>query len=282
MWCGVAIIGKNEQILEDAQVSIIKNIKPFFVKEIALTFTMTLASASALACTCNENNVEAVAYINDMVLTRLKVSSPSITERILSLLPTKNHSRVYSVQVIESYKNLFTASTISVDTNVGYGGCGANISYGETINVVAYKDSEGIISNHVGICNIVSDGFAEKVRKKLNTPNEDYNSVDTNSWLQFHKSNTQTFYADIKHVTRDKNGAYIWVVMNDTTTNVKSQKTRLHIACKEKMFTIDHEVGFNDYNASGKVLAAINFGKNEQYQWLPLTDSYSKLLTYTC
>ena len=67
----------------------------------------------------------------------------------------------------------------------------------------------------------------------------------------------------------------------DASTS-KSQKTRLHFACKEKMFTVDHEVFFSEFDAKGKVLTASNFGRQEQYQWLPLTDVYSKLLSYAC
>lgn len=243
---------------------------------------LVVVSSSALACTCSESNVEAIAHMSDIVLTKLKVSTPSIAERIRSLAPSKARTRIYSVQVIENYKDAFTSSTINVDTNVGIGGCGVTVSYGETLNVVAYKDSEGFTSNYVGICNIVTYDFSEKVRKEIKNPNEAYNSVDTSSWLQFYKSNAQTFFADTKRVTKDENGSYIWILLNDTTANVKSQKTRLHIACKEKMFTVDHEVSFSDYNANGKILNANNFGKENKYEWLPLTDLYLKLLNYTC
>jgi hypothetical protein len=242
-----------------------------------------IASTSAFACSCKKNNVEGVAHTSDIVLTKLKVSTPSITERARSLLSSMGRSRIYSVQVLENYKEAFTANTISVDTNiVGSGGCGVAISYGDTLNVVAYKDSEGMTSNGVGICNIVSDDFAEKVRQEIKNPNEAYKSVDTSSWLQFHKSNAQTFLADTKRVTKDEYGSYIWVLLNDSAANVKSQKTKIHISCKEKMFIVDHEVSFSDFNASGKILNASNFGRQVQYQWIPLTDIYTKLLSYTC
>ena len=242
-----------------------------------------VASISAFACSCNKNNVESVAHKSDLVLTKLKVSTPAIIERARSLLSSVGRSRIYSVQVIENYKEAFTANTINVDTdNVGSGGCGVAISYGETLNVVAYKDSDGITSNGVGICNIVSDEFVEKVRQEIKNPDEAYKSAETSSWLQFHKSNAQTFYADTKHVTKDEYGSYIWVLLNDTSANVKSQKTRLQISCKEKMFSVNHEVSFSGYNANGKVLNASNFGRGEQYHWLPTTNMYSKLFKYTC
>ena len=246
-----------------------------------LSAFLIMTSSSALACTCSKINADSVAYANDIVLTKLKVSTPSITEWVRSFVPPKSSSRIYSVQVIENYKGEFSASTISVATYVG-GGCGVVVNYGDILNVVAYKDSEGVTSTSVGICNVVSDEFAEKVRKEIKTPNEVYKSVDTNSWFQFHKSIAQTFYADTKHVTKDEYGSYIWVLLNDTSENVKSQKTRLKISCKEKMFTVDHEVSFSEYNANGKVLNVSNFGNEKQYQWLPLTDLYSKLLAHTC
>jgi hypothetical protein len=252
------------------------------MKKITIAILFVCSVFNAFACSCNKSNVEAVAHTSDIVLTKLKVSTPSIAERARSLMLSKSRSRIYSVQVIENYKGAYTENTISVDTNiVGSGGCGVTVNYGDTLNVVAYKNSEGITSNGVSVCNIVSDEFAEKVRKEIKTPNEAYISVETNSWQQFHKSNSQTFYADTKRVTKDEYGSYIWVLLNDATTS-KSQKTRLHFACKEKMFTIEHEVSFSEFDAKGKVLTASNFGRQEQYQWLPLTDVYSKLLSYTC
>jgi hypothetical protein len=253
------------------------------MKKITLAIVFACSVFNALACSCNKSDVEAVAHTSEIVLSKLKVSTPSIAERARSLIPSKNRSRIYSVQVIENIKGAYTANTISVGTNnVGSGGCGVNVDYGDTLNVVAYKDSEGITSNSVSVCNIVSDEFAEKVRNEIKTPNEAYNSVETNSWQQFHKSNSKTFYADTKRVTKDEYGSYIWVLMNDASANVKSQKTRLHFACKEKMFTIEHEVSFSEFDAKGKVLTANNFGRQEQYEWLPLTDLYSRLLSYTC
>lgn len=258
--------------------SMVKN-----MKKITLAIAFACSVFNAFACSCYKSNVEAVAHTSDIVLTKLKVSTPSIADRARSLLSSKSRSRIYSVQVIKNYKGEYAENTISVDTNVvGSGGCGVAISYGETLNVVAYKDSEGVTSNGVGICNIVSDEFAEKVKQEIKNPKEAYKSVDTSSWLQFHKSISQTFFADTKRVTKDEYGSYIWVLLNDTSANVKSQKTRLQISCKEKMFTVNHEVNFSDFNASGKILNASNFGREEQYQWLPLTDVYSKLLSYTC
>lgn len=239
------------------------------------------ANSLVFACTCNKNNVEAIVHTSDIVFTKVKISRPSITERVRSFIPTTSRTRIYAIEVIENYKEEFTANTINVDTNVGGGGCGAKVSYGETLNVVAYKNSEGVTSNYVGICNIVSDEFAEKVRKEIKNPNEAYISVDTSSWQQFHKNNSQTYYAETKRVLKDEYGSYIWILMNDISTS-KSQKTRLHLACKEKMFIVEHEVFFSELDAKGKVLTASNFGIQVEFQWLPITDVYSKLLSYTC
>ena len=249
----------------------------FFV---ALSFV--LGCSSAFACSCRMNNAEEVAHRSDMVLTKLKISTPSITERVRSLVPSTSHSRTYAIEVIENYKGTYTSKSISANTNIGIGGCGREVFYGDTINVISRIDDKGITSDGVSVCNMVSDEFAEKVKQEIKNPNQAYDSVNTSSWTQFHKTNTQTFFADTKHVTKDEYGSYIWILMNDKSQKVKSQKTKIHIACKEKMFTVDHEVSFSDYNANGKVLNASNFGRQEQYQWLPLTDVYSKLLMYTC
>lgn len=247
-----------------------------------LFFTLVISSCSVFACTCKKNNVEAVAHTSEIVLTKVKVSTPSITEWARSFLPTKSNSRIYSVKVVENYKGEYTENTISVNTNiVGSGGCGVSVDYGDTLNVVAYKSSEGITSNGVSICNLVSDEFAQKVKKEIKNPNEAFSSVDTNSWHQFHKNNSQTYYAETKRVTKDEYGSYIWVLMNDSSV-MKSQRSKIHISCKEKMFIIDKEVTFNDLNAKGKIFAANNFDRQKDYQWQPLTDLYLKLLSYTC
>lgn len=246
-------------------------------------FTLfVVASTSAFACSCRMNNYEEVAHRSDMVLTKLKISTPSITERVLSLAPSTSRSRTYAIEVLESYKGAYTSKSINADTNIGIGGCGTVVSYGETINVISRIDEKGITSDGVSFCNMVSDDFAEKVKKELKNPNQAYIAVNTSSWTQFHKTNNQTFFADTKHVAKDEYGSYIWILMNDKSQKVKSEKAKLHFACKEKMFTVDHEVSFSGYNATGKVLTASNFGRVEQYQWLPLTDVYSKLLKYTC
>ena len=239
-------------------------------------------SFSAMACSCRMNNAEEVAHRSDMVLTKLKISMPSITERVRSLVPSTNRSSTNEIEVLENYKGTYTSKTISADTNIGIGGCGREVFYGDTINVISRIDDKGITSDGVSVCNLVSDEFAEKVKKELKNPNKAYDSVNTSSWTQFHKTSTQTFFADTRHVTKDEYGSYIWILMNDKTQKVKSEKTKLHFACKEKMFTVDHEISFSDFNANGKVLTASNFGRVEQYEWLPLTDVYSKLLKYTC
>lgn len=265
------------QGLNGCRSSIVKD-----MKKITLAITFACAVFNAYGCSCRMNNAEEVAHRSDMVLTKLKISTPSITERVRSLVPSTSLSRTYAIEVIENYKGTYTSKSISANTNIGIGGCGREVFYGDTINIISRIDDKGITSDGVSVCNMVSDEFAEKVKQEIKNPNKAYDSVNTSSWTQFHKTSTQTFFADTKNVTKDEYGSYIWILMNDKTQKVKSEKTKLHFACKEKMFTVDHQISFSDFNANGKVLNASNFGRVEQYEWLPLTDVYSKLLKYTC
>lgn len=240
------------------------------------------ASTLSMACTCGFQDVESVAHINDLVFSKLKVTTPPLIERFRTFLSPPSELQIFNVQVIENFKDAFTSNTISMDSHVGRGGCGTKIEYGDTINIVAYKDAEGVTSNGVSICNTYSNAFAEKVREQLLNPNTIFKPVDIGNWRQFHRHDNQIFYADAKRVTKDEYGSYIWVLMNDGASKVKSQKTKLQISCEKKLFTVSHEIRFSDYNANGKVVATKNFDGYNHYRWLPLTDVYSKLLSYAC
>jgi hypothetical protein len=83
-------------------------------------------------------------------------------------------------------------------------------------------------------------------------------------------------------VTKDAYGSYIWTLFNDSSAKYKSQKIQVQISCKEKMFSVAHDIGFSDLNASGDVLMTTQYAKMNSYRWLPLNDIYTKLLKYTC
>jgi hypothetical protein len=246
-----------------------------------LMFIFLCWNSFASACSCGKKSAETIAHTDGIVLTKLKISTPSIIERLRLFALSSNHERIYSVEVIENYKGEFISKNIRVNANVDGGACGFSLVYGDILNIVAQKNGDDLISNYVGVCNIVSDEFVEMTTKEIKNPSKAYNSVEVSSWKQFYSSGLQTFYADTKRITKNNYGSYIWILMNDSST-LKSQKTRLHILCREKVFSIDHEVGFSEFDAKGKILTANNFGKQGQYEWLSLTDIYSKLLKYTC
>jgi hypothetical protein len=134
--------------------------------KIITSVATVLIQASAFACSCKQNNIDEVAHSKDIVLTKLKVNSPSITERVRSYFEKPTYSKSYSITVLEDYKGSFTASNITASTMDGETDCSRRVSYGETLYIIAHKNSEGYISNEVNVCNITSEKFAEEVKKE--------------------------------------------------------------------------------------------------------------------
>ncbi len=251
----------------------------------AISFAMIgllMAPLSVLACSCKQSNIDEVAHSKDIVLTKLRINSPSITERLRSYFEKPTNSRSYGITVLENYKGTFTASNITASTMDGETDCSRRVSYGETLYIIAHKNSEGYTSNGVSVCNVASEQFAVAVKKEHDNPSDAYKSVDVSHWIQLIKTPTQSFYADTKNVTRDAYGSYIWVLMNDSTEKYKSKKTQLQISCKENMFSVSHDIGYSEFNANGDVLMTTPYAKMNLYKWVPLTDVYSKLVKYTC
>lgn len=245
-------------------------------------FSLLTFSSTALACTCRDKNVGEVVYSKDIVLTKLRINSPSITERVRSYFAKPTYSKSYGITVLENYKGTFNSSSITASTIDGETDCSRRVTYGETLFLIAYKNSEGYTSNEVNACNTTSEKFSEAVKKELANPSDAYKSVDTFDWMQFKKTETQTFYADIKNVTKDEYGSYIWVLMNASGLNYKSQKFKIQISCKEKMYLASHDVFFSELNANGDVLRMSPDLLMSSNKWLPMNDLYSRLLQYTC
>lgn len=251
-------------------------------QKFAITACISLLATSAWACSCKQNSIGEVAHSKDIVLTKLRVNSPSLTERVRSFFEKPTYSKTYSITVLEDYKGAFTASNITASTMNGETDCSRRVSYGETLYIIAYKNSEGYTSNEVSVCNTTSEKFAEAVKNEFANPSYAYKSVDTSDWTQLLKTETQSFYADTKNVTKDAYGSYIWVLMNDSALKHKSHKFQIQISCKEKMYLASHDVMFSESNANGDMLRVSSDLTANSNKWLPLTDLYSKLVKYTC
>ncbi len=132
--------------------------------------SLFLLSSSAFACSCKQNNIGEVAHSKDIVLTKLKINSPSLTERVRSFFEKPNYSKSYSVTVLEDYKGAFTSSKITASTMNGETDCSRRVAYGETLFLIAYKNSEGFTSNEVNACNTTSEKFADAVKKEFGIP----------------------------------------------------------------------------------------------------------------
>lgn len=249
---------------------------------LAISVCISLLASSAWACSCRDKNVGEVAHSKDIVLTKLRINYPSLTERVFSFFEKPTNAKSYGITVLEDFKGAFTASNITASTFDGETDCSRRVKYGETLYVIAHKSSEGYTSNEVSVCNVTSEKFAEEVKKERANPSIEYKSVDTSDWTQLLKTETQSFFADKNNVTKDAYGSYIWVLMNDSSAKYKSQKRQLKIACKEKMFSASHDIGFSEFNASGDVMMTSPYARMNLYKWSPLTDFYSKLVKYTC
>jgi hypothetical protein len=125
-----------------------------------------MQTSSAFACSCRQRNIDEVVDSKDIVLTKLKVNSPSVTERVRSFFEKPTFSKSYSITVLEDYKGTFTAYNITASTIDGETDCSRRVSYGETLYIIAYKNSEGYTSTEVNVCNIASEKFAEEVKKE--------------------------------------------------------------------------------------------------------------------
>jgi hypothetical protein len=248
----------------------------------AITVCISLLASSAWACSCRDKNVGEVAHSKDIVLTKLRINYPSLTERLFSFFERPTNAKSYSITVLEDVKGKFTASNITASTFDGETDCSRRVKYGETLFVIAHKNSEGYTSNDVNFCNTTTENFAHSVKNEHANPSYAYKSVEPSDWTQLLKTDTQSFYADTKNVTKDEYGSYIWVLMNDSDLMYKSRKYQIKIACKEKMFLASQGSLFSEPNANGSL---VRFSFNylmDSSKWLPLTDLYSKLVKYTC
>jgi hypothetical protein len=241
-----------------------------------------MVSSSVWACSCRDKSVGEVAHSKDIILTKLRINYPSLAELIRSYFDKPTYSKSYSVTVLKNYKGTFNGTNITASTVDGETDCSRRVSYGETLLLIVYTNSEKFKFNDVNVCTITSEKFAEEVQKENASPSFEYKPVDTSDWIQIHKSATQSFYADTKNVTKDVYGSYIWMLMNDSAMNNKSHKYKVQIACKEKMYFASHDVVFSKQNANGDVLRGSADATMNSKKWLPLNDLYSKLLKYAC
>jgi len=222
--------------------------------------------------------------LNSYTLTKFEIQSPSLLERIATFKFSRAESTRLRVKVLENIKGTYEQNFVDVDTNIGDGGCGVKIDYGQQVYAINFKNKNGDWSHSISVCNTVSEKFSEIVKAHIKNPSSDYESVDKSRWLLFDSTKTQSFYADTAHVTKDELGSMLWILMNDNDkqSQVKSKKIRLHIACQRKLYSHNHEIHFSEYDAKGTPLFTSHDGSSEQFMWEELTKRYAKLLRYAC
>jgi hypothetical protein len=240
------------------------------------------ASTNTFACSCPDIHVEHVAYMERFGLSKIKVNDVSLLEKARSYFKKKEYTRTYSVTVLEDIKGKFISNSIKINGFIGDGSCGKEVSFGEELFVITYKDDIRTSLTDVAVCNTRNEVFAEEVKAELKSPSSLYNSVETLDWTLINKASNHSLYADTKNVTKDDYGSYIWLLRNGGLADFKSQKSKIQIACKEKMFSVSHEIGFSGYSANGNVVLTQNYQAMSRYKWNPLTAEYAKLLKFAC
>ena len=249
--------------------------------KLSLFAIAVFASANGLACSCKSRDAEEVVHTHELGLSKIQIIDVSLSEKARLLFNNKKeYTRTYKIKVLENYKGSLDATFITIN-GMGDGDCGLDVSYGQTLFVITPIKGL-IIPNKVSVCNTVSESFAAKVKEELKKSNAAFKSVDTTEWVLLEKTRNKSLYADFKSVTKDEFGSYIWLLSNDTSADFKSKKTKIQIACKEKMYSLSHEIEFSDFNANGLVLMTSNYQAQNTYAWKPLNHAYSKLLKYTC
>jgi hypothetical protein len=250
--------------------------------KIILFVFAVFTSANTFACSCPDIHVEHVAYMERFGLSKIKVNDVSLLAKASSYFKKKEYTRTYSVTVLEDIKGKFISNSIKINGFIGDGSCGKEVSFGEELFVITYKDDIKTSLTDVAVCNTRNEVFAEEVKAELKSPSSLYNSVETLNWTLINKASNHSLYADTNNVTKDEYGSYIWLLRNGGLANFKSHKSKIQIACKEKMFSVSHEIGFSDYNAKGDVVETHNYQAHKRYEWLRLTPEYSKLLKHVC
>lgn len=236
------------------------------------------ATTNAFACSCKSTQVDEIVYTHGLGLSKIQVAEFDWIKKVRSLFNSKQEFiRTYKVKVLENYKGSIDTDYITIYGHGEDGDCGFDVGYGDVLYVIT-PINNWIIPNEVSVCNRVSQRFAEELKAELKSPSNLYDSVDTSDWTLVNKASNHSLYADTKNVTKDEYGSYIWLLLNGGMSDFKSHKSKIQIACKEKMFSVSHEIGFSEYNAKGNVLMT----KKKGYKWMPLTSEYSKLLKYMC
>lgn len=253
------------------------------VTSFLVALSLLLTSSLAIACSCKKETVEDVAHLDRLSLIKMKIRTPSVTERVNELFSAKQKNKNLNVQILDNFKGAYPYNVINVLTDKD-DDCSVKFKYGDDINVIIRKDDFGNTKSNATItsCDIVSDEFTFKVKAEKQSPKISYASVNTDTWLNLGRADSRTFFADTRTVKKDANGAYIWVLMNDAASRIQSQKQLMHVSCADRKFAIDVKIQFSQANAMGSVLYIESTNNHTKHEWANLTNLYSKLLAHTC
>jgi hypothetical protein len=251
---------------------------------VAFAFLLSIGG-NAFACGCIRPSAEQFAFIKGYTLTKVKISEVSFSERIINFFKEDSDVKSIRISVLEDIVGNYPYDNIEVDTRSGIGSCGLGKKANYAKELYIASDPMPNRENkklHLNICTTTTSEFAEKVKQLAKSPPSYLKSVDISKWNLIEKNDSFSLYADKSSLRKDQYGSYIWTLQNNHKSETKSQKINLHIDCKEKMYTIDSEHNFSDFDAKGDVLSTGVYGARDIYSWEKLTPSYSKILKIAC
>jgi len=246
---------------------------------VAILGLVTVGAASA--CICRQIGFENLVLDKRLSLAKIVVVTPTLTQRIASLLDLFTAETTYEVKVVEVISGRYDATAIKVPSS-GHNDCGVDLRHGETYYHRASPTAAGG-GVYASVCNLVNEEYVRQVKAYKRRPKPELSSVPPGSWTQISRSAKQTVHADYRSVTSDSYGHYIWILRNLADDGrVKSEKERLQIACNELQYNVVSRHEFSGMDASGDAISSVNLSERGHYQWLSMKPDIDGLLSVVC
>jgi hypothetical protein len=259
--------------------------KPTFSIRLGVAILGLVMAGSASACSCKQIGVENLVLDKQLALAKIVVAPPTPTERMVSLFDSLkaifSGSRTYPVKVLEVITGQYETKAITARAS-GSGDCGVDLRRGQTYYHLASPAASGE-PLHASVCNLVDEEYVRQVKAYKQRPKPELSPVPPDSWPEVFRDDKQTVHADYRGVTSDAHGRYIWILRNFTGDGrIKSEKSQLQIACKDRQYNVVSRHEFSEINAGGDVISSVNLSERGSYTWLSTTSDVERLLPGVC
>jgi len=259
--------------------------KPTLSIRCGVTILGLVMAGGASACSCKQIGVENLVLDKRLALARIFVVTPTFTERMVSLLDVLkagfSGSRTYPVKVLEVITGQYEATAITARAS-GSSDCGVDLRHGQTYYHLASPAAAGE-PLQASVCNLVGEDYVRQVQAYKQRPKPELSPVPPASWTEIFRDDKQTVHADYRGVTSDAYGRYIWILRNFTGDGrIKSEKSQLQIACKDRQYNVVSRHEFSEINAGGDAISSVNLSERGSYAWRPTTSDIERLLPGVC